>query len=318
MALSNNGGEGLSAADVAAVCGNRGDGFGFGDGNGSLFYLLILFLFAGGFNGGWGNGWGNGGVNNAVTDSLPWLMTQNVDNDVQNGFNQMATTNALSGIQSAITSGFGDTALGIAGINQSICNSTNNLNTNLTNGFAAIEAGANSRQMANMQQNFDNTLALINGFNGVNQSIGNVRSQIGDAASDQKAAAADLRYTIATEACSNRTLANENAKDLQMSQFTNTQSLLNAINSGIQSIKDDMCQDRLDAQKRETENLRQQLSTVQMQSFINGQTAQLIADNAIQTQQVENYIRPQINPCYVVPNPYCNCGNNYNTGCCGN
>ena len=44
MALTDNG-NGLSAADVAAVVGNNGNGFGFGNDGGGLFWLLVLFLF---------------------------------------------------------------------------------------------------------------------------------------------------------------------------------------------------------------------------------------------------------------------------------
>lgn len=101
MSLVN--GDGLSAADVAAVTGNNGlGGFG-GDG---AWWLLVLFLFA--FNGNWGNGYGNGGG------------TQFIDSTVQRGFDQSALMSGLAGIQSAVTSGLGDLQLGIAGINQNI------------------------------------------------------------------------------------------------------------------------------------------------------------------------------------------------------
>lgn len=100
MSLVN--GEGLSAADVAAVTGGNGfNGFG-GDG---AWWLLVLFLFA--FNGNWGGGYGNGG-------------SQFVDSTVQRGFDQSAVMAGLSGIQNAVTSGMGDIQLGIAGINQNI------------------------------------------------------------------------------------------------------------------------------------------------------------------------------------------------------
>ena len=48
--------EGLSAADLAAIVGNNGDGFGNGNG---AWWLLILLIFA---NNGWGgNGFGGNG-----------------------------------------------------------------------------------------------------------------------------------------------------------------------------------------------------------------------------------------------------------------
>ncbi len=97
-------GNGLSAADVAAVTGGN-NGFGNFGGDGA-WWLLVLFLFA--FNGNWGNGYGGGGG------------TQFVDNTVQRGFDQSALMSGLAGIQNAVTSGMGDLQLGIAGINQNI------------------------------------------------------------------------------------------------------------------------------------------------------------------------------------------------------
>ena len=85
MSLSN--GEGLSAADVAAVTGNNG-GFGnFGDGS---FWIIVLFLFA--LMGGWNNGFnGNGG------GQIP---------AVQQGFDQAAVMGQLGQINSSICNGF--------------------------------------------------------------------------------------------------------------------------------------------------------------------------------------------------------------------
>ena len=76
----------LSAADIAAVTGNRGGMFG-GASDGGLFWIVILFLFA--MMGGWGNGFGNGG--GAV----------NYYNGVQEGFNQASVMNGISAIQAA-------------------------------------------------------------------------------------------------------------------------------------------------------------------------------------------------------------------------
>lgn len=83
MSLSN--GEGLSAADVAAVTGNGGFG-NFGDGS---FWIIVLFLFA--LMGGWNNGFnGNGGQVPAV----------------QQGFDQAAVMGQLGQINSSICNGF--------------------------------------------------------------------------------------------------------------------------------------------------------------------------------------------------------------------
>lgn len=84
MSLIN--GEGLSAADVAAVTGNGGFGSFGGDG---AWLILILLLFAA-FN---GNGWngGNGG-NNFVPYNA----------DLQRGFDQQSVMGGIGGIQGTL------------------------------------------------------------------------------------------------------------------------------------------------------------------------------------------------------------------------
>lgn len=113
MSLVN--GEGLSAADIAAVTGNN-NGFGGFGGDGS-WWILVLFIFAM-FGGNWG---GYGGNTGAVVDST-----------VQRGFDQSAVMSGLSGIQGAITSGAGDLQLGIAGINQNISQMGYNMSSQLS------------------------------------------------------------------------------------------------------------------------------------------------------------------------------------------
>ena len=76
----------LSAADVAAVVGNKDGGFGsWGDGS---FWIIVLFLFA--MMGGWNNG-GFGGGN---------------CNGVQQGFDQAAVMNGLNTLAASQAAGF--------------------------------------------------------------------------------------------------------------------------------------------------------------------------------------------------------------------
>lgn len=111
---------------------NYGNGFG-GDFGASGWWIILLFLFAGG-GFGWGNGFGGngGGFVNA---------------DIQRGFDQNAVMTGVSGIQNAITSGFGD-------LQTALCGGFAGVNSNIANGFAQAEIGENARQMANMQQMF--------------------------------------------------------------------------------------------------------------------------------------------------------------------
>jgi hypothetical protein len=108
-------------------------GGGFGDFGGNGWWIILLFLFAGGFGGFGGYGMGNG--------------AGFVGADVQRGFDQSALMTGLSGVQNSITSGFGD-------VQTALCGGFANINANISNGFAQAEIGENARQMANMNQMF--------------------------------------------------------------------------------------------------------------------------------------------------------------------
>lgn len=89
MSLSN--GE-LSAADVAAVVGNNGNGFGSLMGDGGI-WIIVLFLFA--LMGGW-NG-NNGGVGSGGQAVYPV---------VQQGFDQAAVMGGLNTLATSTSAGF--------------------------------------------------------------------------------------------------------------------------------------------------------------------------------------------------------------------
>ena len=115
----------LSAADIAAVTGNRGNG-GFGGYGDSWEWIIILFLFAM-FNGGWG---GNNGGGFGGGTLYPWL---NNSNQINDGFQNSMLNDNITSIRD-----------GVFGISTQLCN-----------GFANAEIAENSRQMANMNQMFN-------------------------------------------------------------------------------------------------------------------------------------------------------------------
>ena len=98
--MFNNSNGGYSLSDLAAVTG--GNGFGFGGDGAWLIILFLLFAFNGWGGMGFGGGWGMGGFGAGMLGSefmmWPWMMTQNTDNIVQNGFNTQALTSQLSGL----------------------------------------------------------------------------------------------------------------------------------------------------------------------------------------------------------------------------
>ena len=133
----------MTPADVAAVVGNGGNGW-CGD---NSIWVIILFLLA--FSGGWGNGFGGNGV---ADMAMPYFFN-NTDNAVQRGFDTAALSSQLSGIQTSLTGGFADAEI-------AACNRAAN-----------AQATAYNNQIASMNQNFTNQMALSNQLNGISSSL---------------------------------------------------------------------------------------------------------------------------------------------------
>lgn len=150
-------------------------GGGFGDFGGNGWWIILLFLFAGG-GFGWGNGFGgNGGFMNA---------------DIQRGFDQSAVMTSVAGIQNSLTSGFGD-------LQTALCGGFGSVNSNIANGFAQAEIGANARQMADMNRSFDAQVATMQGFNGM-------QGQLAQCCCDNRLATVQSQNIIQSEGAATR------------------------------------------------------------------------------------------------------------------
>ena len=282
---------------VAPMMGGYGNS-GFGWGSDMWIILLVLFAF-----GGWGGmgmggfgGWGMNGFGNMY--EFPWLLNgqAGINANTNAGFNQAATTGAISALQNSVTSGFGDVQLGIAGVNQNICQSTGQVVQAMNNGFAQAEIGNNSRQMANMQQLFGLQTAMNQGFNAS-------QAQLAQCCCDNRLATAQIGSDLAREACATRT------SDLQ-----NTQALMTAMNSGFQSIKDQLCADKIEQKNDTIAQLRSELLYARGQASQDVQTAVIQAGQRNLANEVEQYVAPRAIPAYVVQNPNC-CYNGYGCAC---
>jgi hypothetical protein len=288
MFNSNNG---YSLADIAAATNNNNDGFGFG-GDGAWIFLLFILILMGGWNGNnWGNNGGGSGTNYVVSD-------------VQRGFDQAAVTTGINNISSGICNGFSN-------VQQSLCSGFANVNSNVSNGFAQAEIANNARQMADMQQSFGLQTSLSNQLN-------NIAMNQQGSDYENRAAVADLKYTVATEACADRTAVNSALRDVTAQGVANTQTLLDTINGGIQAIKDQLCQDKIDAKNEVISNLRQELAMKDL-------AASQVAQNAFIQQGFSNEVDQlynRLNNCPVPTTPVygrtpiftcngngCGCGN---------
>ena len=135
------------------------------------------------------------------------------------------------------------------------------------------------------------------------ETLNNMASNFQNCCCDNRVQLADLKYNIATEACADRQAVNEALRDVIASNTANTQAIL-----------DKMCQQEIDALKNQNEQLRTQINLANLAASQNAQTAQILSDNAAQTQYLQNQLNPTPVPAYVVQNPNC-CGTNFYNGC---
>lgn len=287
-----------------------GGGFGNCNDNDWLILFIILAMTGnwGGFGGFGGNGFGAGAAVGAMDSMMmwPWLMSQGVDTDVQSGFNQAALQGSINGVQGAVTAGFGDTALGIAGINQNICQTGANTVAAITGAQNALAQQLYGNQISDLERSFASQTAQMQGMNAM-------QAQVAKVGTDNVLGIANLGSDIAREACADRQAVSEALQNVTAQGVANTNALMNTINGGIQSIKDQICQDKIDAKNDEIAQLRQEVL------YARGQASQVAQNSAI-----VDGIYNRLNACPVgtVPvygeQPIFTCGGNPSAGCgCG-
>lgn len=195
-------------------------GFGGTDG----WWILLLLLFAGGGFGGFG-GFGGDGL-------YPWM---NNSQNINDGFRDQMLNSTVTGIQSGVTSGFGD-------VQNALCGGFAGVNATIANGFATAESSANSRQMANMNQAFAYQTAMNQGFN-------SLASQLSQCCCDNRMATVQTQNIVQSEGAATRL----------------------AIQNQTQEILDKLCQQEIDALKSQNISLQNQ---VNMLNLAASQTAQ--------------------------------------------
>ena len=122
---------------------------------------------------------------------------------------------------------------------------------------------------------------------------------------ENRAGLADLKYTVATENCADRTALSEGVSAIIANQTANNQMIL-----------DKICQLELDGVKQRNADLLAENSALKFAQSQTAQTAQILANNEAQTSALERYLAPNPIPAYVVQNPSC-CNPGYYNGSCG-
>ena len=289
MALTDENSGGFVATMPMAPAYGGGYGGGFGNGFGGDGWWVLLLLLA--FSGGWG-GFGGGFGGNQLGYDFPWLLNgQNgINNNVSDGFRDAQLHDSVTSVRDGV-SNLATQLCGCCGdMQMSIANSTAGIQNSLCSGFAGVNASINGAQNAISNQLYNNEIASLNrsfaeqtantaGFNGVQSEL------------------CDIRYGNAT----------------------NTRDILTALTAGVQSIKDQLCQDKIDAKNDEIAQLRQEIN---MQTLAASQAAQ----NAFISQGFANEVDQlynRLNNCPVPSTPVygrqpiftcnngCGCGNGF-------
>ena len=297
MALTDENGNGGMVMPVAPMGGYGNNGGFFG---GDWAWILLLLLIGGngfGFGGFGGGMWPMmmGGMNGFGLDYLyPWL---NNSQHISDGFRDQNLQTSINGLQNSVTSGFGDVQLGLAGVNQNLCQTGNGIVSAVTAAQNGISQQLYNNEIASLNRSFAEQTANTQGFTGVNTGI------------------ADLRYTAATEACATRTQSAQNTRDIIDAQTRGTQAILDKLCA----LELDGVKGQLAQAQRENVGLQNQLNMAAMRE---SQTAQ----NAFISQGFANEVDAlynRLNSCPVPTTPVygrtpiftCNNGG---CGCAGN
>lgn len=194
-------------------------------------------------------GWGNGGWGNNAGNS----------GGVVDGY--------------VLTSDFANVERKIESVNQGLCDGfyqqaqlVNNTNMAMANGFAQAELSRSNQQAALMQQ------------------LNAMQMQAANCCCENRAAIAQVRYDMATQACDTRNTV-QNA----------TRDIIDANNQNSRAILDFLTQSKLSDLQAENQGLK------------------LAASQAAQNSYLVSQLRPSPIPAYTVQNPYC-CNQ---FACCG-
>ena len=283
---TNNNGNGFYPYPVYPMMGGYGNGGFGGYGNDFIWVILLLALFGGN----WGNG--NGGFfgGNSFDNGYAWLSNGQKDimNQTSDGFNSLHLSNQIDGVRNDVND-----------IQNAICNSTASINSNVSNGFYNSEIAACNRQMANMNQSFNNQIATLQGFNGLQKSLDNC-------CCENRLGIANLNSTILSENCADRAALADGLKDVLINQTANTQRIL-----------DQLCNDKIDAKNEKILDLQRQLDMADLR-------ASQVAQNAFISQGFANEVDALYNRLANCPvpstpvygrTPIFTCPNNNGCGC---
>ena len=210
--------------------------------------------------------------------------------NTNNGFDTLHLSNQIEGVRD-----------GIYGLSNQLCNCCADMNQTVSSGFANAETSANARQIANMQQSFNNQLATLQGFN-------DVSSQLANCCCENRLGIANLNSTILSENCADRAALADGLKDVLINQTANTQRIL-----------DQLCNDKIDAKNEKIADLQRELQMADLRASQIEQTAILRQGQEAEVDALYNRLSNCPVPSTPVYGriPIFTCNGNNGCGCSG-
>lgn len=194
----------------------------------------------------YGGGYGNAGFGG----DWAWIILLLLLGWGNNGFGGYGAGGGTAFVDSSVQRGFDQSALmnAITGVGNNVvsgfgdtatalCGGFAGVNAAISNGFAQAEIAANSRAMNDMQTSFG------------------IQSALQNCCCENRASIADLKATLLAEACADRA----------------------AVQAGVQSILDVICQNTIDNKNEKILEMQNALNMANLQASQVAQTAEIIS-----------------------------------------
>lgn len=231
-------------------------------------------------NGGYGNSFGYGG------DGLFWIIILFLFAAMSGGWGNGFGNGNAGTILPFMMNQSGQSEVQRVVDQQSVMTGISALSAAQANGFANAE------------------ISRCNGLYNLTSQLNTIAMNQQNCCCENRAAVADLKYTMAQEASATR--ANTDAKT--------------------QAIMDKLCQLEMDGIKQNYENrianmqntidsLRTMNSNARFDASQNAQTAAIEAGQRILANEIEQYVAPSARPAYIVQNPNCCAPQTFGCGC---
>jgi hypothetical protein len=295
---TNNNGYAYPVYPMMYGNGGFGGNNGFLGGEGIWAFLLFAMIFG---NGNWGgNNGGFFGGGRGFDDGYAWLSNgqKEIMQNTNNGFDTLHLSNQVEGVRDGINS-----------LSNQLCNCCADMNQTVSNGFYNAEISANNRQMADMQQNFNNQIQTLNSFN-------QVSSQLAQCCCDNR---------LAT--CQTQNIVQNEGNQTRFADANNTRDIIDSQTRGTQAILDKLCQLELDNVKLQVDAKNDRIAELQREIQMKDLQASQVAQNAFIANGFANEVDQLYNRLANCPvpstpvygrTPIFTCPNNNGCGCSGN